>query len=141
MQIVFAAVLIAVFSALALLHIYWALGGRWALDGALPAEGDRLLFVPGPGASASVAVALFMAAALCGLQVGIPESGVPAWLPRLGVWGISFLFAARAVGEFRYVGFFKRVYGTVFARRDSQFYSPLCLAISLLAAGLALTSR
>lgn len=140
MRIALATVLIAVFSALALLHIYWALGGRWAFEGALPTEGDRPFFVPGPGASAAVAIALLMAAVVCGLQAGVLTSGLPAWLLRLGVWGVSFVFAARAVGEFRYVGFFKRVQGTVFAHRDSRFYSSLCLAISLLAAGLALTS-
>lgn len=140
MHIALATVLIAVFSALALLHIYWALGGRWAFEGALPTEGGRPLFVPGAGASAVVAIALLMAAAVCGLHAGVLASGFPSWLPRLGVWGVSFVFAARAVGEFRYVGLFKRIRGMVFARRDSRFYSPLCLAISLLSAGLALTS-
>ena len=140
MHVTLATALIAIFSALALLHIYWALGGRWAFEGALPTEDGGPVFVPGPGASAAVAIALLMAGAVCGLQAGVLTSGFPAWLPHLGVWGVSFVFAARAVGEFRYVGFFKRVQGTVFARRDSRFYSPLCMAISLLAAGLALTS-
>lgn len=39
----------------------------------------------------------------------------------------------RGVGEFRYVGLFKRVKGSRFARNDTRFYSPLCL---MLAAGL-----
>jgi hypothetical protein len=38
------------------------------------------------------------------------------------------------VGEFKYVGFFKRVRGTRFATLDTLVYSPLCL---LLAAGVA----
>lgn len=140
MRIALAAALIAILSALALLHIYWAFGGRWALEGALPAEGDRPLFMPGPGASVAVAIALLLAAAVCALRAGVLGSGLPVWLPRLGVWGVAVAFAARAVGEFRYVGFFKRVRGTVFARRDSRYYSPLCLVIALLATGLALTA-
>ena len=40
----------------------------------------------------------------------------------------------RAIGDFRYVGFFKRVRGSRFARMDTTLYSPLCLA---LAAGVA----
>ena len=49
-------------------------------------------------------------------------------------WGnllIAFIFLARAVGDFKYVGFFKRVKGTAFAKNDSNYYSPLCLFISL----------
>lgn len=101
---------------------------------------SRRPFVPGLVASAAVAIALLMDAVVSGLQARVLSSGLPAWLPRLGVRAVSFVVAVRTVGDFRYVGFFKRVQGTVFARRDSRFYSPLCLAISLLAAGLALTS-
>jgi hypothetical protein len=43
----------------------------------------------------------------------------------------------RAVGEFRYVGLFKRVRGTKFAVLDTFVYSPLCL---LLGAGVALVA-
>jgi lipopolysaccharide/colanic/teichoic acid biosynthesis glycosyltransferase len=44
---------------------------------------------------------------------------------------------ARAVGEFKYVGFFKRVRDSKFATLDTFVYSPLCL---LLAAGVALVA-
>jgi hypothetical protein len=54
---------------------------------------------------------------------------------------LSYLLAlgllARAVGEFRYVGFFKRVRGSRFARLDTLIYSPVCL---LLAVGVALVA-
>ncbi|MES2318120.1 MAG: DUF3995 domain-containing protein [Pseudomonadota bacterium] len=41
---------------------------------------------------------------------------------------------ARGVGEFNYLGLFKRVRGSRFATLDTWVYSPLCL---LLAAGVA----
>ena len=37
----------------------------------------------------------------------------------------------RAIGDFKYVGFFKRVRGSKFARMDTLVYSPLCLLLAL----------
>jgi len=45
---------------------------------------------------------------------------------------ISIIFLVRAVGDFKYVGFFKRIRETPFAKMDSKFYSPLCLFISMI---------
>jgi hypothetical protein len=55
---------------------------------------------------------------------------VLSWLS----YALALGLAARAVGEFKYVGFFKRVRGSRFATLDTWIYSPLCL---LLAAGVA----
>ncbi|EGD05771.1 hypothetical protein B1M_04736, partial [Burkholderia sp. TJI49] len=44
---------------------------------------------------------------------------------------LALIFAVRAVGDFRYVGFFKRIRGSRFARMDTLCYSPLCAALAL----------
>ncbi len=52
------------------------------------------------------------------------------------IWGnlvISILFLIRAIGDFKYVGFTKKIKGTKFAKYDNQYYSPLCLLISVVA--------
>jgi hypothetical protein len=59
-------------------------------------------------------------------------------MARIGIWVLAAVFAARAVGDFRYVGFFKRVRDSRFARRDSRLFSPLCAAIALAAAMVGL---
>jgi hypothetical protein len=132
-----AAFLCFVFAALAALHFYWAAGGRLAMQDALPTVGDRPLFEPGPLATTAVGFALVSAAVVSALRGDLLLLDLPAWLSRLGTWALALIFAARAIGEFHYVGFFKRVRDTGFARRDSLFYSPLCVLISALAAGLA----
>jgi len=38
---------------------------------------------------------------------------------------------ARAVGDFKYVGFFKTVRASRFAVLDTWFYSPLCALLAL----------
>ncbi len=44
---------------------------------------------------------------------------------------LALIFAVRAIGDFRYVGFFKHIRGSRFARMDTLCYSPLCAALSL----------
>jgi hypothetical protein len=51
---------------------------------------------------------------------------------------IAFIFLARAVGDFNYVGFFKRVKRTAFAKNDSRYFAPLCLFIAVTSAVIAL---
>lgn len=135
---VLAGILCLVFVILAVLHLYWAVGGQLGLQGAVPTVGDRPVFVPGPLFAVAVAAVLVAAAMVAAQRGGLLSLGLPVWFSRLGTWVLVFVFAARAVGEFRYVGFFKRVRGTLFARRDSLVYSPLCVVISALAAGLAI---
>jgi len=91
-----------------------------------------------PGRASTLAVAaLLIAAAIVSLwRGGWPDAG-PAWVPRLGIWIIAAVFGLRALGDLRTVGFFKKVRGTAFSRNDTLIYSPLCLAISVLAVLLA----
>ncbi|WP_420539729.1 DUF3995 domain-containing protein [Paenibacillus polymyxa] len=42
---------------------------------------------------------------------------------------LSSLFILRSIGDFKWVGFFKRKKGTVFAKWDTVLYSPLCFLL------------
>jgi hypothetical protein len=128
----------AIFFALALLHAYWALGGRGAAGAVVPERGGADPFRPGRIATWAVAVALACAAAIVLGRIGcwsLPGGLLPF---KVGCWMLATVFAARAVGDFRYVGFFKRERASRFARYDSRFYSPLCLALAVTCAGVAL---
>lgn len=126
---------------LAGIHVYWVLGGGWGIRGVVPTRNDgEPLFVPGPGSTLVVALALLTAAFLIAWRVGWVEPGLAEWMPRFGVWGIALVFGLRAVGELRYVGFFKKVTGSAFARLDTRLYSPLCAALSVLAAWVAISA-
>jgi hypothetical protein len=120
-----------VLAVLGLLHIAWAFGG---LTGDLPVVPERdgmPLFRPSRGTTLGVALLLLAAAILVAQQGGVLPYLVPAQVATLGSWTIALTFTARAVGEFRYVGLFKRVRGTRFARWDTRLFSPLCLAIGI----------
>jgi hypothetical protein len=114
------------------LHLYWAAGGRTPSVAAIPEVGGRPAFVPGRVATLLVAAALACAAAVVLVRAGV-WSAPPflAMLARWGAWVLVAVFLARALGDFRLVGFTKRVRGTAFARWDTALYSPLCAAIGL----------
>ena len=124
--------------AIAGLHLYWAAGGRAGAGAAVPERAGRPAFSPRPAATAAVALAFVVAAAIVLARVGAwgPVTR-PSPLVRLATWAIGVVFLLRAIGDFRMVGFFKRVRGTRFAALDSRVYSPLCLAIGSVVLWLA----
>ncbi|WP_035057574.1 DUF3995 domain-containing protein [Andreprevotia chitinilytica] len=122
----------------ALVHIYWAAGGRRGMTAAIPSVDGKPLFTPSPLATAMVAVAMLIMALLVQWQIQMVQLPIPQSWARLVLLALAAIFALRAVGDFKYTGFFKRVRNSAFAKLDTRFYSPLCLAI---AGGLWLISR
>ena len=145
----FAVLLAVLLGLIAALHFYWAGGGSWGIDVAAPTKPGA----PAPAyrdglptfslwafATAVVAI-LLVAAALVPLgAVGVVDLPVPEGFVRFSIWALAVVFLLRAVGEFTYVGLFKRVRGTRFAELDSRLYTPLCFVLSALAFGVALGS-
>ncbi len=86
-----------------------------------------------------MALALGAAALLVLGRAGVIPHMAPPWTYASGAWGLGGVLLLRAIGEFRYVGLFKRVRGTRFATLDTWLYTPLCAmlaaAVWYLAAG------
>lgn len=117
--------------ALSGLHIYWICGGRWGMTAAIPSSGGKPLFRPSKMSTGVVAILLALAAWLV-LELGAVKPVLfPEALLRIGGWLLGAVFTLRAIGDFRWVGFFKKGKGTVFARMDSLFFSPLCLILGV----------
>jgi hypothetical protein len=121
----------AALGALALMHVYWALGGRVGKSVAVPEINGRHAFVPSKVGTLTVAAALFFAGSVMAIAGGLIIVGRYRGLFRVLAFGLSATFIARAVGDFRLVGFFKRVRGTQFARLDTTVFAPLCLALGV----------
>jgi len=122
---------------LGILHIYWAAGGAAGKDAAIPTKDGRPLFSPAPIGTAVVGLILFAMAALVAAKIGWLAAPALQRPVHVGIWLLAILFLLRAIGDFRYVGFFKRVRDSRFAKLDTVAYSPLCL---LLAALLAISA-
>ena len=117
--------------ALGLLHVYWAAGGGWGSDVAIPRQDGKPLFEPSTAATVVVAMLLFSAALVVLGRMGLWGAALPRWPFLAGAWVLVAVFVGRVVGDFRWFGVFKRVTGTPFAAWDTWLYVPLCLLLAL----------
>jgi hypothetical protein len=126
--------LFGVLVALAAVHAYWGLGGRW------PGHDDASLVervagrtkgmrAPSPAACSAVAAALLAAAALVWLHSGRWTTGWAAAAAAVGFWDAALAFLLRGLAGFVPAAF-RCAEGTPFHRLNRMFYSPLCLAIA-----------
>ena len=130
MNTVLAVVVCGAFLVLGLWHFYMAFTGSSDESAAVPSHGGKPLFVPSTQATIAVGVVLMLFAVLVAATSGILALGLPPALLSWLSYALALGFFARAVGEFRYVDFFKKVRGSRFARMDALFYFPLCFLLS-----------
>ncbi|MBC3366289.1 DUF3995 domain-containing protein [Pseudomonas sp. SWRI154] len=135
MTLLVARSLVAVFATISLIHMYWALGGRWAASAVVPQvpvkQGGTLrpAFNPSGWLTLLVAIALLMIALLVCLRVGLLAPPVTHRALQWLISAIALVMFARAIGESNLVGFFKEVKDSTFARLDTWVYSPLCVVL------------
>jgi hypothetical protein len=128
-----------ILAALAALHVYWVLGGKAGKGSAIPTRDGEPVLRPGAIGTLLVAGALFIMATLLAIRTGWIASNPLFVLSSVATWLNCALFGLRAIGDFRYVGFFKSVRDTRFARLDTLIYSPICVLLALLAGWAALS--
>ena len=115
------------------IHFYWAVGGSWGIGAVLPTDenGNRKLN-PKWFDSIIVGLALSFMSILYAIKSGIlTATFLPNWLLKYGLFVVSVIFLLRAIGDFRYVGFFKKIKITAFAQNDTKYFSPLCLFLGV----------
>jgi len=129
-----------VFIALATVHAYWALGGTVGLAASLPADSSGVIQLrPTASMTWAVAVGLLLLAGFSAAHLAFGPGQAPTWL-RVADGAMAAVFGLRAVGDFQYLGLSKRIRGTTFARRDSRYYTPLCLLLAASSGWLAMAS-
>ncbi|HYJ82972.1 MAG TPA: DUF3995 domain-containing protein [Allosphingosinicella sp.] len=134
---------LAIIAFAAFFHLHWALGGRLGYSVSLPQRPDGTPVMahrlpwwrPAAGA---VALGLAALALLLLAEAGHLPLPVPPALVRAALLATGAAFALRALVPNRYVGFFKTLRGTRWARWDSRLYSPLFLLLGLLLVAQAL---
>lgn len=122
---------------LAAIHVYWAIRGLGTTAGVPSRRDGTPVFRPGRVSTLGVALALGIAAFLVAGRAQLIDVHFLPVVLHVGVWGVALAFALRTVGEFRYVGLFKRVRGTPFAQWDTRVFTPLCAAIAIAAVVVA----
>ena len=113
-------------------HFYWAFGGKFGGDAALPEfEGGEKVFFPTKIQTVSVAFIFLVMGSLYVFYLKLIPSLIEIEYINTGLLILGIIFGIRAIGDFNYVGFFKKKNTSKFAKNDLYFYSPLCLIISL----------
>ena len=126
-------VLFQVFMFLSWIHFYWALGGTWASRVVFPTKDDTIpAKFPGKLPTILVAVVLMFLAAFYLITSGVIKVNLPTCISTYGLLSIVIIFLLRAIGDFNYVGVFKKIKDTKFGKNDTKIYSPLSLAICIL---------
>ncbi len=126
-------ILFAVYSSLGFIHFYWLLGGKWGLERALPTkEAGQKAMEPPKIATVIVGIGLISFGLIYLIKIGLINFQIPNWIITYGSWIIPSIFILRAIGDFNYVGLFKKIKNTEFAKADSKWFIPLCLIIGIL---------
>ncbi len=121
-----------VFAFLAFLHFYWAIFGIKKPELVLPTKNPELkMKVPSSTMTAFVGLGLLFFAVLFANQT--LRFWNFEWFRYIQI-AIGVIFLIRAIGDFKYVGFFKSIKETPFARMDTKYYAPLCLVLVILIA-------
>ena len=123
-------VVCTVFVLLALWHFYMAFAPASGESGAVPSIDGKPLFAPSRTATLAVGIVLLLFASLMAATAEILATGLPEPLLTWLSYALALGLLARAIGDFKYVGFFKRVRESRFAGLDTRIYSPLCLLLA-----------
>lgn len=137
MRTIAAVLLATIFLFIALLHVYWVLGGKWGLNAAIPEPWkNRSNFdsqsIGFKVSTLLVALGLSLFCYLFLIQAQLLDSPVPMVYLTYMCYAVIFIFGLRAIGDFNYFGFFKKIKEGTFAEKDSKYFSPLCLFIAIL---------
>ncbi len=117
-----------IFLFISIIHFYWALGGKNGLQYSIPTQEDSTTPLFQPKILGTLFIAgsfLIFTAIMLNSQSYIDWKFITQYQKPL-LWFLSIIFLLRSIGEFKYVGFSKKIKNTLFAKYDTQYYSPLC---------------
>lgn len=141
MTLAISILLFLIFLFLSSIHVYWGFGGKWGKDAAIPAkENNSKVISPGPLPTFIVALGLLAFGVFILIKSKFLNVPISHLIEKPGLWFIAILFLLRAIGEFKYVGIFKKIRHTEFAQNDTKYYTPLCLVIAILTIVLELNN-
>lgn len=132
-MVIITILLFLIFLSISIIHFYWAFGGKRFSGAVVPTKDDtQPLFVPGAISTFIVAIGLLCFGIFYVIKYGFIKVNLPILINQFGFWFIASIFIVRAIGDFNYVGFFKKYKSSKFAINDTKYYSPLCLLIGIL---------
>lgn len=118
---------------LTFIHVYWAFGGTKGISAVIPQDNhNQYKFNPGKWGTLLVAVCLFSSCLVLGIQSSLIPFIKQSKLVHILCFFCFLVFGLRAMGDFNYVGLFKKRRKTSFSKMDTIAYTPLCLFLSFI---------
>ena len=115
-----------------LFHFYWAFGGKFGLDRAIPTKDGKPLLNPGKFLTIIVGL-IILGFALVSYILNFENSSSVTYFTKISYagWFLSGVFLIRSIGDFHTVGLFKKIKSSKFAEFDTKYFVPLTLFWSI----------
>lgn len=114
-------------------HISWSLGLKWGYEQVIPKkEKGENLFTPRKPECIVMAIIFFLFGIFYLIKTDFISLNIHQCVLTYSGWFISILFIIRTIGDFKYVGIFKSIKTTDFAKWDNKLYIPLCIIIFII---------
>ena len=121
------------------LHFYWAVGGKWAIEKVSPTKGvNEPIKMPGFIITFLVGIIVFFVGVMYAVKGNVIQLKITEKLSYYTVLAFAIIFLIRVIGDFKYVGLFKKINKTTFAKYDTLIFIPLCLFFSIVGFALVL---
>jgi len=115
-----------------MLHFYWAVGGKWAIKSVSPTKGvNEPIKMPGFAITFLVGIIILCVGLMYAVQGNVIQFKTLGKVPYYIVLIFAIIFLIRVIGDFKYVGLFKSIKTTTFAKYDNLIFIPVCLFFSL----------
>jgi hypothetical protein len=132
MEILLSCINALIFTIISGFHFYWAMGGKAGFDVVLPSNREGSKSLNPSRLMTCIAACVFLGVAIFYLIKGhLIDFKLPKLIQNHGLYALASVLIIRAIGEFQYVGFFKTIKNTDFAKYDTKYYSPLCLYLGV----------
>jgi len=129
-------VLVLTLSFLSSLHVYWAFGGQWGLEGTIPEVWKKPTSLDMTKAKGMQIATLIVATGLLMFAIVLATNQwaieiLPLKWSVIGTRVIGAIFLLRAIGDFNVFGLFKKKSDTLFAKNDTRVFVPICLFLGI----------
>jgi hypothetical protein len=132
MELILSVINALIFTIISGFHFYWAMGGKIGFDVVLPSNIEGVKSLNPSKSITCIAACVFLSVAgFYLIKAHLIHLQLPNLITDYGLYLLAIGLIIRAIGDFKYVGFFKTIKNTPFADYDTRYYAPLCLFLGL----------
>lgn len=125
-----------IFFTIALAHFYWAFFAKIISPKVIPHIDGKPAFIPSKAITVFVGIVFIILTAFVTIMSLRWQSSLLNPFYQIAGSLLTLIFLLRAIGDFKLVGFFKKIKNSEFAFFDTRYWSPLCAILAIFIAYL-----